>query len=693
MSVLGLNLPTDIPWEQMCVTEDMMAPVACEVAHPPKWRSSAAVARYVPEDAYQIYPGRRITYLKVTCSLAGYQPRDKEVEGLVSFGDAHKQTIDNLDSLLDTYLPCTGALIQVTVSPPARSGVRLDAYPYFMDFQPQTRELYEMVTETGERASRSLEDLHVGKASGTTQSLEVLDIDQGGSSGGSAGVSVLGTGVSGSYSESTSGQWGTKQLGAAESSVSRSSDESRERRETESHTTQLSQMYHLLDSYHKGTNRAVFFVQPRPHVLEIPTGFVRGPRGIDGVQEFFLVVSQPADAKGFEVSVRVDTSHLAVVPVMDYDRSRSGTVECTADAMIPTAGDPPAPPETAELVDGDGDHAGTIYYNCYKREDHQSTPYAPPDGYRIDTDTDGGYLDQVNDAQHGDSSVDVDPGGNSLTVYCNASSHVCKYDHHDVDFGWKAPDNVQDDSDKWSGYARRSILVHLISREQTQKVGEKNVLVVTARELCCGDRTGSEQGVVDVLSLVDASGASLSLTPRRFTAATTLPARLEGAAQPPPPPPADRPPVLQGETGGGEGLRAVAREPGTMTAREANELSDTIREAMVQSAGSRRREDAAPVPYIHTDLFALQLRRKQVQSSVGRAILARGIGEVASRQVAASLNRALGGARGHVSCGTVAALPSDQLASLAGITVDQARDLRLACLGLPMKARRARPAK
>ncbi len=51
-------------------------------------------------------------------------------------------------------------------------------------------------------------------------------------------------------------------------------------------------MYHLLDSYHLGTNRAVFFVQPRPHTLEEPSGFVRGPRPVEGIQEVLLVFAQ-----------------------------------------------------------------------------------------------------------------------------------------------------------------------------------------------------------------------------------------------------------------------------------------------------------------------------------------------------------------------------------------------------------------
>ena len=125
-----------------------------------------------------------------------------------------------------------------------------------MDFQPKKRELYEMATDTKERMSRSVEGLDIRKASGTTQGLEVLDVDQGGSVGG--GVSVFGTG--GNFSTSSQGQWGTKQMSTNEQALARSTDESRERRELSSHTTQISQLYNLFNSYHLGTNRGLFFL-------------------------------------------------------------------------------------------------------------------------------------------------------------------------------------------------------------------------------------------------------------------------------------------------------------------------------------------------------------------------------------------------------------------------------------------------
>ena len=80
-------------------------------------------------------------------------------------------------------------------------------------------------------------------------------------------------------------------------------------RETYSHPTQLTQMYHQLDSYHVGTNRAVFFMLPRPHTVQSEFTFVNGPRELEGIQEFFLVVVRPKGSD-FCVEAYLETAHI-----------------------------------------------------------------------------------------------------------------------------------------------------------------------------------------------------------------------------------------------------------------------------------------------------------------------------------------------------------------------------------------------
>jgi hypothetical protein len=77
-------------------------------------------------------------------------------------------------------LPCTAAIVQVTVTP-REENRKLEDYPYILDVQPRQRALYEQVTETQERASRSLETPQNRKDAASSNSVEVLDIDRGGS--------------------------------------------------------------------------------------------------------------------------------------------------------------------------------------------------------------------------------------------------------------------------------------------------------------------------------------------------------------------------------------------------------------------------------------------------------------------------------------------------------------------------------
>src|SRR5215831_1518940 len=141
MSLTTLNLPTEIPWERICVTADM---IARDLRNPPgKWRSSIAVFTYVPEDDYQMYPGREISYLKLVVTVCGYQARDKEVEGSISWGSLTTTDRENIEELLSHYHPCTGALVQLAVTPSrGAEGMQSDDFPYLMDFQPKKRELY-----------------------------------------------------------------------------------------------------------------------------------------------------------------------------------------------------------------------------------------------------------------------------------------------------------------------------------------------------------------------------------------------------------------------------------------------------------------------------------------------------------------------------------------------------------------------
>jgi hypothetical protein len=198
--------------------------------------SSIAVFQYVPEDEYQPYVNRKVIYYKVTCTLTGYQPQSAEIEGRINWNQVKTKEIKDFEAKLNQFKPCHGAILQVTVAPKPGSEIRPDDYPYFLDFQPKQRALYEQASDTKEQVSRSLEALTVKKGAGTADSLEVLDIDQGFSFGVSAQYAGAGIGVSGSRQ----GQWGSKRLGQENADNVRTTDSVREIRDTVSHTTQIS---------------------------------------------------------------------------------------------------------------------------------------------------------------------------------------------------------------------------------------------------------------------------------------------------------------------------------------------------------------------------------------------------------------------------------------------------------------------
>src|SRR5438874_1321742 len=153
MALSALDYPTDVRWERVCVSRDMLDPKGCDQGAPPRWQTSIAIFRYVPEEQYQVYPGRRIVYYKVSCTITGYQPQSEEIGAAIDWSKLTLQEVQDYEKALTEPLPCHGALVQVTVTAPGSD--RVADHPYFLDFQPKQRLLYEQVTDTAETASRS----------------------------------------------------------------------------------------------------------------------------------------------------------------------------------------------------------------------------------------------------------------------------------------------------------------------------------------------------------------------------------------------------------------------------------------------------------------------------------------------------------------------------------------------------------
>jgi len=343
----------------------MIDATQCDRKFPYRWRSSVAVFSYQPPDDQQTFEGHTVSYIKVACTITGFQPNPDEVgiknRKLHSYWN-DPAVIDNYTQVVSQYYGCYGAILEVGVSPSNRD-TPVAQYPYFADFEPKKRELYEAVTDTGEVMSRSLENVNVRKGSTTSDSHEVVDIF----GGASLGVNVGAVGVKGAVQ----GQWGTRDVSQEEFTNLRTTDQGRELRETFSHTTQLSQMYHQFTSYHLGTNRAVFFMLPRPHIVQTDLTFVNGPRLLEGIQEILLVVVRPRDVRDICVEAYLETAHIASEPIFAYETS-TGTFTLHLE-------------KKAVEVDLDG------VDDSQDQPAETSETYVPPDGWEVDLERDGGY--------------------------------------------------------------------------------------------------------------------------------------------------------------------------------------------------------------------------------------------------------------------------------------------------------------
>ena len=664
-----LNLPTDIPWERICVTEDMIDLVVCDERLPAKWQTSLAVFKYRPDDEFQMFPEYNITYLKVTATITGYQPLDKEIQGEINWDGVNVATIPGLTDLLNSYNPCHGAILQVVVGPKDKSKIPLKDYPFFLDFEPKKRELYELATDTHEKQSRSIESLNIKKSTGSTQSMEVLDIDMGGGGFG-ASASYAGTGGGFNYS-APNGQWGTKRLNADESLSTRSSGVGQEKRESFAFSTQLSQMYHLLDSYHLGTNRAVFFIQPRPHILEEPSGFVRGPRPVDGIQEFFLIVAQPKKQKDFCVSLRLDTSHLTKTPIMDFDRKSETTAMASATALVASKHDIPAERIVGRRACLPLWGCWDVHYQCYRSESRDSVTYDAPSGYRIE-----GYNNLAKESDHGSTSVVVTPNGASLNINVEAHGHIC-YEGSGpcVD----CPDKIQ----KWAGHARRQLQVNLVSTTPIKQIGEEEVLMITTRGLCCcpldfslapmDEYVVCIKGIPNYLSV----GKSLIKSFKDFNTFTVAQKASEIT---------DKKLTHEDESSKEyreKEKRFIESESGKYTIRQANELSDYIKTETIKSLND---PNVKLQKFVDTDFFARQLELKLRQLNKGRVLLNESVANVIPKEALPKLEKYFEKDYKEITRQDLLSLRTEELTKVLGIKTEDVHRIKLVSLGVKFNA-------
>jgi hypothetical protein len=465
-----LSLPVDIPWRRLCVTPEMVDTTYADERFPFKWRPSTAIFTYEPPAEDQPQPGYTVSYLKVACTITGFQPaEDPELAKRVASDWDGEQPIAEWQRMLRTYYGCFGAIVQVAVFPKGDpdevAKIPKEQFPYFADFEPKRRELYEIVTETGEAMSRTLEQVGVNKGLTTTGSDEVLDVFAGSSSQGGGGFSFLGIGIGGSGASSQQGQWGTRSMNSDQVSNVRTSDQAREARETLSHTTQLTQMYHQLDSYHLGTNRAVFFLLPRPHIVDVPNGFVDGPRRLEGIQEFFLAVVRPSSIEDICVDVHLETAHIATKPLYEYE-TKVDTVEFSLKHHIRVT-------DREDLPD-----------SVPPQPKQDSETYLPPDGWAIDLSRPEGPYEVT--------SQSGNPPTLTLVGVLPEPSYTVEVDRDRLVINgtvWAAFDDVDGTTNRWYD-GRLEVKLNVFIRKKTpDEVGHAEQVFVHAWPLSCCEPT------------------------------------------------------------------------------------------------------------------------------------------------------------------------------------------------------------
>ncbi|MBC3757868.1 hypothetical protein H7U19_05590 [Hyunsoonleella sp. SJ7] len=318
MSNFRLNLPIDIPWQfiSSSVHPLFRKPPCSEIVE--KWKPTIEVYAYEPpfDENIESNPcAKQTVYLKIVCSITGFQHTVNPNYFINYLEHLENIEINEIISILQEYYSCYGVLLDVRVFENNDKSGTPDCV--IQDFEPKRRDYYQSVVETGEILSSSIGTVGVGKGQKNLKSTE-SKVNVTGTAGGTGEVNSTGagSGESGTSLNASGGFGGTAKGGithtrSQEDNYNINTDVSTERRELESHTTYISQLYNYLSSYRLGRGFLRFFMLPRPHTMQTTPfrSFAQGLRQIEGIQEFFLVAERNKDSKGLLVDVNLNTAH------------------------------------------------------------------------------------------------------------------------------------------------------------------------------------------------------------------------------------------------------------------------------------------------------------------------------------------------------------------------------------------------
>ena len=99
-----------------------------------KWKSSISIFYYQPVVDENISSESTITYLKIACSITGYQIDENELGVKVNKSNEwDKRVWAKFNEMKRTYFPCYGAILQVSVLP-GDLNISSVKYPHITNF-------------------------------------------------------------------------------------------------------------------------------------------------------------------------------------------------------------------------------------------------------------------------------------------------------------------------------------------------------------------------------------------------------------------------------------------------------------------------------------------------------------------------------------------------------------------------------
>ena len=429
-------------------------------------------------------------------------------------------------------------------------------------------------------------------------------------------------------------------------------------------------MYTLLQVYHLGTNRLVFYLTPRPHTVEPPTG-LSGPRNLDGVQDLFLVVNQAKDDELPCITVRLDTGHLLIQPVYDFDTSQSPqTLTATADAPAPSEEDSGA----SRTPVGESQ-----FYDCFFKSVVGRNSLTAPSGYVIALVEDVENVVAGPSSFQNDSVVTLSPDGRQLDIVATATGTACHRNNEGdianhavvgpLDFA--GLDVWAETSSAVAGSVRRTVRASFRSETPTKKVGDEQFLVLTTRQLrCCDARSGAPT--------VDSVGPKVvDIAPADHSSSGLLPTSSADNTRPSL--------AAVGDAGAGSRAPGTARSPATgIGLAAANAMQRSLAETTQRLA--MRLRDAEKAPARDRELLIRSVVTSALEDRRQRRVLVRkakslGLTRAQLKEMAVALGRP-GAALTRLD---ILRVPDSLIESITGRKGAALIRLRLTAAGIPVK--------